>query len=79
MSTYTEVEEAALHLRDILAGVDPDALNASPAQGCCGCGAWMCDVTTHPSPGYPYGEGYCWRCVDAKGITELVVLEGRMR
>lgn len=75
----SDAEEAALTLRDMLAGLDPAALDTSPAQGCCGCGKWMADVCTPPSPGYPHGEGYCWSCVDRKGITGYVVLEGRAR
>jgi hypothetical protein len=79
MTSLTDAEEAALLLRDMLAGLDPDAFDASPAQGCCGCGNWMADVKTAPSAGYPRGEGYCWACVDRMGITGYVVLEGRQR
>ena len=80
MTTYlSDAEQAALHLRDLLDAVRPDLLDASPGQGCCGCGCWMADVRTPASAGYPRGEGYCWRCVDAKGITEYAVLEGRAK
>lgn len=70
MRGYTAVEEAALHLRDLLDAADPDALDASPAQGCCGCGCWMADVRTLPSAvelldvyGYRPVDGAQWRPV----------------
>lgn len=75
---YSDAEQAALMLRDRMPVGD---LMRSPAQGCCGCGSWLADVNTHPSDGYPYGEGYCWGCVDGKYIPadRYVVLEGRQR
>lgn len=30
----------------------------SPQDGCCGCGAALCDVRVGSS------EGYCWACID---------------
>jgi hypothetical protein len=31
----------------------------SPEDGCCGCGAALCDVRVGGS------EGYCWACIDS--------------
>lgn len=79
--TIADLEDAYLTLRDLLADVAPDALDSSPAQGCCGCGSPMADVCTLPTPGYPHGEGYCWRCADHMriGADEYTILTGRDR
>lgn len=71
--------EAIFLLRDQLAEAAPDVDSA--AYGCCGCGAWMCDVQTLSTPGYPHGEGYCWGCVDSSRriIVDYRVLPGRDR
>lgn len=78
-SNYSEAEWAALLLREQLADAAPFAAHDSAAMGCCGCGAWLADVCTHPSDRYPLGESYCWRCVDRKGIDGYRVLPGRAR
>lgn len=78
--TLNELEEAVFLLRDQLAVVAPDVLDDSAAGGCCGCGAWMCDVRTPSDPMPPHrSEGYCWSCVDSHNIAEYAVLFGRQR
>lgn len=76
---YNDTEMAVLMLREHLADAAPDVLDNSPASGCCGCGAWLADVVTPPSDGYPSGEAYCWKCVRKHRINEYTVLPGRER
>lgn len=77
--TAADMRDALFLLRDQLADAAPNVADDSAAMGCCGCGAWMCDVVTAPSDGYPHGEGYCWRCVDRHELVVYRVLPGRER
>ena len=60
---------------------------ATPEDGCCGCGADLCDVIVAPNE-RGRGEGYCWTCIDtwpgpdtAQPLNQLgfYVFEGRGR
>lgn len=79
--TASQLEEAALMLREQLAEASDLMACYSPAMGCCGCGAWMADVRTPGWEGAPGGESYCWRCVTSPkhDIPEYIVLPGRER
>ncbi|MBQ1064448.1 hypothetical protein [Micromonospora sp. C41] len=75
--TLADLQSAVFELQDRLAAVDPQAVTDCPAFGCVGCGAWMADVVTEPTPDYPHGESYCWRCVAKHRIDGYLIMPGR--
>lgn len=79
-----ELWDAILDLRDAYAeAVGTEKACQHPAMGCCGCGGPYMDVLTEPSPPEaPFGEGYCWACVDEFDWPKdaaYTVLPGRSR
>lgn len=71
--TLRDLEAALLDLRERITA------ELGPGDGCCRCGALLCDVLTPMTRAYPIGETYCWRCVDQAGITAYTVFPGRER
>lgn len=70
---------------EVVSAVRASRRPPSPEDGCCGCGAELCDVVVGPDE-CGRGEGYCWPCIrswpaDARPVVQLgfFVLPGRER